>query len=139
MPAGCHPFPAHRDGDQVVQLQSKDRGSATRGPPVEPRAVITPGKMLGPPLATWVKEADPLAGLRIQPLRLRGLEIVAQAAPQPKVVLFIGPALGFGNDVVDFQPAQNESLRTQAIAAPIPSLSPHAYPDFLGNTAGAHD
>jgi hypothetical protein len=72
-----------------------------------------------------------LSRLRVEAVRLAGLEAVAQSAREPKVLFIVGTSGRFGNDVFDLQNSHDQVLRAQAIAATIARLLANAPAQFL--------
>ena len=73
-----------------------------------------------PSLAAWVEQLHALPGFRIKRVRLYAFAVVAEPAGEPKVRLSIRSASGRGNNVFNFQTAQDEALGTQTVSAAVP-------------------
>ena len=139
MPPRLNPRPAHINRQDVVQLQRRDCHSTARGQALDLRPVFDPPEMIRLPLLPRVEDGRFLAGQALNALDLNPLIAVAQAAGQAEIALIISAAQGRRDDVVDFQSAKNEPLRTKAVAAALTARLTHALANVGRNIASTHD
>lgn len=103
MPAGRYPLAANRHGDQIVELESDNGCPSTRGATHDSRRVVTPGKVIVPPLLTGIEQRNSLSALRFERRGLNALEVIAHAASEPKVDLILRAACRHGKNMFDLE------------------------------------
>jgi hypothetical protein len=137
MPTRLYPCLANGDGDLVVEIECEHGGSTCWRLSNDLGSVSAPMKVIGPLLRAWIEQDYCFLGLRIVGLGLDALEIVAEAAGEPEVVFLIAASGPLRMNVLDFQPAQDKRLRTQAIATTVSCLDSHAVAKFFRRPAHA--
>ncbi len=111
-------------GDEIVQPQRDYRRAATGGAAEYLSAVGVPLEMLGPDLAARVVHVYLVACFRIDSMGLIALEVVAQPASKPQIVLFVRTAVCCRNDVFNFQRTEDQVLGAKTIPATISGWVP---------------
>jgi hypothetical protein len=102
MPTCGYPFTPDQHRDDMVQLQSYNRGATTGRAPNDARAILAPLKMSGPALTLRIEQANASPMQRITGRHLCALETITQAAGQPEVSFLVASPVHLGNDVVNF-------------------------------------
>ena len=110
------------DQDRIRPIDLKDLngGPARRGQPDQLGCL--PGKMFGPAVAAGMKQANHLAGDRVNPGKIRPFVFVAAQARPSQVGGKPRPAMLLGNDVIHLKPqgTGNTHNKNQRAVAPLP-------------------
>lgn len=132
MPARLDPKLAYSHGNQVVELEGEDGGTATLRLAENVGAVMAPAEVIAPGLLPRMEKLYQLAGLRIEALGLIRLETVAQPAREPQICLVVGTSRRSGKDVLDLEHSHHKLLRTQTVSASISRLAPDTIAQLFG-------
>jgi hypothetical protein len=136
MPPGRSPFNTDSHSKRIIQLQRHNRSAPTGRKPGNHAAVVAPLKMICPFLVARIKQRHALAGIRVNRINLLALEAVTQAAGQPEIFFVVVPTPRSGHEMFDFELAQYQFLRTQAVTAAITGLFANPISQTAGNAHG---
>ena len=138
MPASTNPGTAHGYGNDVVELDSNDRGAAASRLSNDLRTIFTPGKVLLPLLHPGIEQWRNFLCQRINSLMLDAFVTVAQRASQPEILLITCSTQSAGHNVLYLQRSKDILLLAQTIAATSLRHLPDATFYFTTDIGGCH-
>lgn len=138
MPASADPFTSDQDGDVVVKLQRRDRGTTGCSSADDPGAVLAPGEVPPPALTAWVEKPDLPPYARITSLDLSPFVAIAKTTGKPEVRFVVSPATRPRDDVLGLKPTKYIALPTSTIATAITGLVPDASHERGRSSPSAH-
>ena len=139
MPCGLNPVTANQQCNRIVcKVQRRHCRPAGRRQPDDPKPIVRPAKVHGPPLLAWIKQRHFDARCRIDGRRAIRFVTIAKRAAEPKIGFVIRAAVGAWQDVFDVQSAKDQVLRAEAIAAAFARRRTHASNHLGGKVIMRH-
>lgn len=117
VPLTSYPEDTCFDDDFVIHPQRQHRGSTGRCQANDMCAAVGPGKMILPPMKTWVEERRQFPCHGIQIVGLAALEFVTAVAGSTKIIEIIAAAKHFGQNMVNNQGHSNHATRGATVFA----------------------